>query len=113
MHMSRGGRLVILLLILIAVVAGLAYVLITQPPVTPPDVTAQPTPELKKRIVTARIDIESNTVFTDTETYLTTTEIPESEFNNQYFSSPEELRNKQTVRKINFNERIRKSDVTD
>jgi pilus assembly protein CpaB len=113
MHMSRGGRLVILLLILIAVVVGLAYFLITQPQVTPLDVTAQPTVEPKRRIVTARIDIESNTVLTDTETFLTTTEIPESEFNNQYFTEVSQLRNKQTVQKINFNDPVRRSDVTD
>jgi pilus assembly protein CpaB len=114
--MRRGGRLFLLLGILIIVAAALAYFVITQPQVTPPDVSPQPTQEVKRRIVIARIDIPSNTVLTDTETFLSTIEIPESEFNSaagQYFASPNDLLNKQTVRQINFNERIRKADITE
>jgi pilus assembly protein CpaB len=114
--MRRGGRLFLLLGILIIVAAALIYFVVTQPQVTPPDVTPQPTEELTRPIVIARIDIPANTVLTDTATFLDTIDIPESEFNSaagQYFTRPEELQNKQTVRQINFNDRIRRSDITE
>jgi pilus assembly protein CpaB len=114
--MRRGGRLFLLLGILLIVAAALAYFVITQPQVTPPELTPQATQELKRPIVIARIDIPNNTVLTDTATFLGTIDIPESEYNSaagQYFTSPEQLLNKQTVRQINFNERIRRSDITE
>ncbi|HEX9439173.1 MAG TPA: Flp pilus assembly protein CpaB [Roseiflexaceae bacterium] len=114
--MRRGGRLFLLLGILIIAAGALIYFVISQPQLTSPELTPQPTQELKRKIVIARIDIPNNTVLTDTETFLGTADIPEAEFNSaagQYFTSPNELLNKQTLRQINFNERIRKDDVTD
>src|SRR5262249_26654225 len=113
--MRRGGRLFLLLGILLLVAAALAYFVLTQPPSPSPELIPTPTQELKKKIVIARIDIPANTILTDTETFLGVIDIPESEFNaapGQYFENTSELQNKQTVRQINFNERIRRSDVT-
>jgi pilus assembly protein CpaB len=114
--MRRGGRLFLLLGILLLVAAALAYFVLTQPPTPSPDLVPTPTQEIRKTIVIARIDIPANTILTDTETFLGVIDIPESEFNaapGQYFETTAELLNKQTVRQINFNERIRRSDVTD
>lgn len=114
--MRRGGRLFLLLGILILIVGALAYFVLSQPGVGDQNLAPQPTQEPKRRIVTARIDIPNNTVITDTEGLLTTAEIPESEFAaapGQYFTSQSELMNKQTLRAISFNERIRLADVTD
>jgi pilus assembly protein CpaB len=114
--MRRGGRLFLLLGILILVAAALAYFVISQPQSPSPEVVAAPTQEIKKKIVVARIDIPANTIITDTETFLGVIDIPESEFNagqGQYFETTNELLNKQTVRQINFNERITRSDVTE
>lgn len=115
--MRRGGRLLLLLAILVIVAGALIYFVITQPPVPgPTDLTPQATEEPSRSIVVARIDIPANTVITDTASFLGSAEIPESEFNsapNQYFTDPNQLVNKQTVRQINFNERIRRVDVTD
>jgi pilus assembly protein CpaB len=103
--------------ILVLVAGALIYFVITQPNPPPPEgLTPQPTEELTRTIVVAHIDIPANTVITDTATFLGSAEIPESEFNsapNQYFTDPSQLVNKQTVRQINFNERIRRSDVTE
>jgi pilus assembly protein CpaB len=114
--MRRGGRLFLLLGILILVVGALAYFVLSQPNLANQPPIPEPTQELKRRIVVARIDIPNNTVITDTEGLLTTAEIPETEFaagQGQYFTSQSELANKQTLRAISFNDRIRKSDVTD
>jgi pilus assembly protein CpaB len=114
--MRRGGRLVLLLIILLLVAGALVYFLISQPQLTPPAVTPQPTEELTRSIVVARVDIPNNTVLTDTATFINTREIPESQFNaapGQYFTDASQLVNKQTVRQINFDEPIRRSDVTD
>jgi len=114
--MRRGGRLFLLLGILVLVAAALAYFVLSQPQSPSPALVAAPTVEIKKKIVVARIDIPANTILTDTETFLGVIDIPESEFNSapgQYFESTNELVNKQTVRQINFNDRIRRSDVTE
>jgi pilus assembly protein CpaB len=114
--MRRGGRLFLLLGILLLVAAALAYFVITQPPTPSPELVPTPTQEIKKKIVVARIDIPANTILTDTETFLGVIDIPESEFNaapGQYFEKTNDLVNKQTVRQINFNERITRSDVTE
>jgi pilus assembly protein CpaB len=114
--MRRGGRLFLLLGILILVAAALAYFVLSQPQNPSPDLVPTPTIEIKKKIVVARIDIPSNTILTDTETFLGVIDIPESEFAaapGQYFESANELLNKQTVRQINFNERITRSDITE
>ena len=114
--MRRGGRLFLLLGILILVAAALAYFVLSQPQSPSPDLVPTPTVELKKKIVVARIDIPANTILTDTETFLGVIDIPESEFKaapGQYFESANDLLNKQTVRQINFNERITRSDITE
>jgi pilus assembly protein CpaB len=114
--MRRGGRLFLLLGILILIVGALAYFVLSQPNLANQQLTPQPTQELKRKIVIARIDIPNNTVITDTEGFLTTADIPESEFAaapDQFFTSQSQLMNKQTLRAISFNERIRKADVTD
>lgn len=114
--MRRGGRLFLLLGILILIVGALAYFVLSQPNLVNQELTPQPTQELTRKVVIARIDIPNNTVITDTEGFLTTADISESEFaaaNGQYFTSQSELMNKQTLRAISFNERIRKDDVTD
>ncbi|HNP69515.1 MAG TPA: Flp pilus assembly protein CpaB [Kouleothrix sp.] len=114
--MRRGGRLFLLLGLLIIVIGALAYFVLSQPQLANQDLAPQPTQELKRKIVIARIDIPNNTVITDTVTFLTTIDIPESEFaaaSGQYFTSPEELLYKQTLRAIAFNDRIRKADITE
>jgi pilus assembly protein CpaB len=114
--MRRGGRLFLLLGILILIVGALAYFVLSQPNLVNQEQIPQPTQELKRKIVIARIDIPNNTVITDTEGFLTTADIPESEYAaapDQYFTSQSQLMNKQTLRAISFNERIRKADVTD
>jgi pilus assembly protein CpaB len=112
--MRRGGRLFLLLGILILVAAALAYFVLSQPQSPSPDLVPTATVEIKRKIVVARIDIPANTILTDTETFLGVIDIPESEFTSgQYFESPNDLLNKQTVRQINFNERITRSDITE
>ena len=114
--MRRGGRLFLLLGILILIVGALAYFVLSQPNLVNQELTPQPTQELTRKVVIARIDIPNNTVITDTEGFLTTADIPESEFaaaSGQYFTTQSELMNKQTLRAISFNERIRREDVTD
>ncbi len=114
--MRRGGRLFLLLGILILVAAALAYFVLSQPQSSSPDLVPTPTVEIKKKIVVARIDIPANTILTDTETFLGVIDIPESEFKaapGQYFETANDLLNKQTVRQINFNERITRSDITE
>src|SRR5215213_5053788 len=112
--MRRGGRLFLLLGILILVAAALAYFVLSQPQSPSPDLVPTATVEIKHKIVVARIDIPSNTILTDTETFLGVIDIPESEFAaGQYFESPNDLVNKQTVRQINFNERLTRSDITE
>jgi len=114
--MRRGGRLFLLLGLLILIIGALAYFVLAPPNVANQNLPIQPTVEPKRTIVVARIDIPNNTVITDTESLLTTTEIPESQFNagaNQYFTSASELSNKQTLRAFAFKDPIRKSEVTD
>ena len=90
--MRRGGRLFLLLGILILVAAALAYFVLSQPQNPSPELVAAPTQEIKKKIVVARVDIPANTILTDTETFLGVIDIPESEFKaapGQYFQPGE------------------------
>jgi pilus assembly protein CpaB len=121
--MRRGGRIFLLLGVIVLVLAlfGLIYYLqqsggqATQQggPVVPP--TAIP----KVQVVTAKIDIPSGTVLTDTgalEQFLTTEEIPETDYNRdpgQYFTSPSELLNKVTIRDVPALEKVVRSAVVD
>lgn len=114
--MRRGGRLFLLLGIVVAAAAALFLVFYLQQPQVPGALTPEPTAVLKKKVVVARIDIPNNTVLTDTETFLDLSEIPESEYEanpNQYFTSLPEVQGKLTLRPIQATEAIRQSDVTD
>ncbi len=113
--MRRGGRLILLLGVLIAAAAALFLYVFLQ---RPPEVTQLPnvpTPEPpKKQIVVARIDIPNNSVLTDTETFLDTGEISEAEFNarpQDYFTNVGELQGKVTLRDIGAAEPVFRGDV--
>jgi pilus assembly protein CpaB len=115
--MRRGGRLILLLGVLIAAAAALfLYVFLQGTPTPQPINNIPPTEPPKKRIVIARIDIPSNSVLTDTETFLQTGEIPEDEYNarpGQYFTSPGELQGKVTLNEIAAAAPVLQSDVQD
>lgn len=114
--MRRGG-LLLLLGVIIAAAAALLFFFFQTPPA--PDTTAlpqEPTPVPLRKVVAARIDIPANTVLTDTETFLTLRDIPETEYNaapDQYFTSVNELTTKVTLRALNATEIIRARDLTD
>jgi pilus assembly protein CpaB len=108
---------VLLLGIIIAAGAALFLLFFLQRPAGPqPVVTVQTTEPPKKRVVIARIDIPTNSVLTDTETYLQTGEISEAEYNAQpaqYFTNASELQGKVTVNEIQASQPVRKNDVQD
>jgi pilus assembly protein CpaB len=113
--MRRGGRLILLLGVVIAAAAALFLYVFLQgnQPATQIN-NLPPTEPPKKRIVIARIDIPNNSVLTDTETLLQTGEISEDEYNsrpNQYFTSIGELQDKVTLRAIQATEPLLQSDV--
>ncbi len=117
--MRRGGRLFVLVGILFALVAAFGLYLYLQSTGGPQVIDSAlltPTAEPLKRVVVARIDIPNTTVLTDTETFLSLEEIPESEYNanpSQYFTSFSDLRNKQTILTVSAGDPLRSSDVTD
>lgn len=112
--MRRGSRLILVLGLLFAVAAAIALLFVLQQPTSPQPISAEPTPIPKRKIVVARIDIPNNTVLTDTETFLSTNEVPETEFRaDQHFTSINELQNKVTINAITAAEPIRKPDVID
>ncbi len=114
--MRRGGRLLLLLGVLIAALAALVLyvVLVNGSPVNTAQLTT-PTVELRRSVVTALADIPAGTVLSDTA-LLATEDIPESQYNanpNQYFLSAGDLQRKITLRAIAANQPIRQDDVTD
>jgi pilus assembly protein CpaB len=113
----RGGRLFLLLGVVIAAIAALLLFVFTQGQVQPEQpISTTPTAVPRVRVVIARVDLPVNGIISDTETFLTTDEMPEPEFNAQpgaYFTNPAELLNKVTLRPLLANERIKKSDVAD
>ncbi|MCS7288978.1 MAG: RcpC/CpaB family pilus assembly protein [Roseiflexus sp.] len=115
--MRRGGLLLLLGVIIAAAAALLFFFFFQTPPA--PETTAlppEPTPVPLRKVVAARIDIPANTVLTDTETFLTLRDIPETEYNaapDQYFISVSELTTKVTRRPINATEIIRAGDLID
>jgi pilus assembly protein CpaB len=115
--MRRGGRLVLLLGVIIAAAAALFLLFfLRQPQNTTPVTNIPPTEAAKKQVVVARIDIPINSVLTDTETYLQTAPIPESDYNakpGQYFTSQIELQGKVTLNPIAAAQPILRSDVQD
>ncbi len=117
--MRRGNRSFLLLgLVLAAAAAGL-FIYFTQIPPPVPDgalipMTATTVP--LRKVVKARSDIAQNIVLTDTETFLTLADIPETEYNaapNSYFTSPGALASKVSLRGINAEEIIRADMVID
>jgi pilus assembly protein CpaB len=117
--MRRGGRLFLVLGVVIAAIAAvLGFVFLQQQPTLSPDGTQplQPTAVTTRQVVVALSDIESNTVLTDTETFLAFDEIPATQYEanpDQYFTSLGELQNKLTLRPIGVNEVITRDAVTD
>lgn len=116
--MRRGGRLLLLLGVLIAALAALVlYVVLVNGSSVNTGVAqlTTPTTELRRSVVTALADIPPGTVLSDTA-LLATEDIPESQYNanpDQYFLSAGELQRKITLRAIPANQPIRKDDVTD
>jgi pilus assembly protein CpaB len=115
--MRRGGRLFLILGVVIAAIAAvLIFVLLQQQPTVDGNPPLQPTAVTTREVVAALVDIPNNTVLTETETFLTVRNIPEAEYEanaNQYFTSFGELVNKLTLRPIAANEPITRDAVTD
>jgi pilus assembly protein CpaB len=115
--MRRGGRLILLLGVLIAAAAALFFYVFLQGTPTPQPIdNIQPTEPPTRKIVVARIDIPSNSVLTDTETFLQTGEITEDEYNarpSEYFTSPGEVQGKVTLSDIPAGAPVLQSDVQD
>lgn len=113
--MRRGGRLVLMLGVLIAAAAALFLVFLMGQPQTPQgELQLPPTQEPMRRVIVARIDIPNGTVLTDTETYLQEVEIPESEYNAQsseYVTLISDVQGKLTIRQIVAASPVFKSDV--
>jgi pilus assembly protein CpaB len=101
--------------VLIAAAAALFLIFfVGQPQPTVPVDPGIPTEVPTRRVIVARIDIPNNTVLTDTETYLQSADIPETEYNAQpaeYFTSIGELQGKVTLSAITAAEPVFKSDV--
>lgn len=116
--MRRGGRLILLLGFLIAALVALGVFFFVQQGALPQQNAEllPPTTEPTRRVVVARIDLPSNTLLTDTETYLSVADIPETQFNasaGDFFTSPDQLTDKVTVRPVGVTVPLRASDVTD
>src|SRR5207248_862904 len=99
--MRRGGRLFLLLgLVIAAAAAVFLLILLPQLGQGPNAGTLlPPTQERAQSVVVARIDIPANTVLTDTA-LLTTSEIPESQYNanpSQYFTDINQLQTLKTI----------------
>lgn len=99
----------------IAAAAALLFFFFFQTPAAPPTpIPATSTPVPLKKVVAARIDIAANTVLTDTETYLTLIDIPETEYRPEsYFVDFSELTSKVTLRQIGADEIIRAEALVD
>jgi pilus assembly protein CpaB len=120
--MARGGRSLLFLGLAVVVlgILGFGYLFFNQGavPGTSPDspVAAPPTPIPNRKIVVANIDIQANTVLSDTETLLRLGDIPETEFNadpSRYFTSVSELANYVTLQTIVAEERITRDMVVE
>jgi pilus assembly protein CpaB len=114
--MRRGGRLFLLLgLVIAAAAAVFLLILLPQLGQGPNAGTLlPPTQERAQSVVVARIDIPANTVLTDTA-LLTTSEIPESQYNanpSQYFTDINQLQTLKTISGVSANRPILASNVT-
>jgi pilus assembly protein CpaB len=71
-----------------------------------------PTEEPSVSVIAAAIDIEANSIITDTETALTELSIRESQYSpDAYITNPLDVQGKQVVRQINANSVIRPNDL--
>lgn len=119
--MRRGGRLLLVLGILIAAVAaGLLFFLLGGlgsggGPETTPGVSQLPTPDPGVDVVIAQVDIPGNKVISDTA-LLSTENIPTDEYNAnraQYFTSINEVVGQLAINPIPNGQRIEKRDLTE
>jgi pilus assembly protein CpaB len=118
--MRRGGRLLLVLGILIAAVAaGLLFVVLNNAGsgvTTPPgEVSQLPTPDPGVDVVIAQVDIPANQVISDTA-LLSTVNIPTDEYNAnraQYFTSITEVVGQLTINPIPNGQRIEQRDLTE
>lgn len=116
--MRRGGRLILLLGVLIAALVAVGVIFFLQQQAASPTTgpLLPPTTEPTRRVVVARVDIPRNTLLTDTVSLLDYADISEAVFNanaNQYFSNTSELAGKVTIGTISVTTPILTSDVTD
>ena len=119
--MRRGGRLLLLVGILIAAVAaGLLFLYLNQLGTVGPEgpvgqVTAIPTVEPDVPVVVASVDIPAGTVISNTE-QLELRAIPAPEFNanrNSYLVNISDAINKLTISDIAAGDQVRKDNLTD
>jgi pilus assembly protein CpaB len=113
--MNRGIIIVVVgFIVLLLAAAGGAFFLLQQGGVGSIGEQPQPTAteEPSVSVIAAAIDIEANSIITDTETALTELSIRESQFDpNRYITNPLDVRGKQVIRQINANEVIQPSDL--
>src|SRR5262245_41398436 len=113
--MRRGGRLILMLGVVIAAAAALFLLFfVRQPPPVTPEGPQAPTEVPTRRVIVARIDIPSNTVLTDTETYLQAADISENEYNtqpNEYFTGVSELQGKVVLQAVSAAAPVLRSNV--
>lgn len=116
--MRRGGRLILLLGVLVAALVALGVIFfLNQNAAAVPNVQLQvPTVPPTHRVVIANVDIPINTLLTDTETLLKYDSISESAFNaspNDFFENFAELSGKVTINAIGATQPIKAQDVAD
>lgn len=112
----RGGRIFLLLGLVIAALAAVLLFVFFQTPSTPTQVATSPTAVPEREIIVALVDIPANTVLTDTETFLTVGRIPEPQYNaapDRYFTNTADLQSMITTRSIAANNAITKDSVRD
>lgn len=118
--MRRGGRLLLLLGLVIAAGAAafLFFVLqgqgIGQPPPSPAELAPTVIPEVE--VVVARIDIQRGLVLTDTDTYLVTEPIGQDAYDanpQDYLRSVDEARGLLTVNSISRGATVRPADLAE
>jgi pilus assembly protein CpaB len=115
--MNRGIIIVVVgFVILLLAAAGGAFFLLQQGGggIGPIGEQSEPTAteEPSVPVIAAAIDIEANSIITDTETALTELSIRESQYDpSEYITNPLDVQGKQVIRQINANTVIRPSDL--
>jgi pilus assembly protein CpaB len=115
--MNRGIIIVVVgFVVLLLAAAGGVFFLFQQGGGGIGPIGEQPRPTATEEpsvpVLAAAIDIEANSIITDTETALTELSIRESQYNpNDYVTNPLDVQGKQVVRQINANSVIRPSDL--